>query len=538
MASSIVKPTLNLELYPKQIELGRHIEHGKASWIGYGGSRGGGKSGSLRRLMLARRFSHPGTWGIIIRRVFDELKRNHIDELFREYPVLQQYYKVSDKELTLPGTNGSKIFFGYAETLDEVKRKFMGGQYMDVFIDQAEQFTEEELREIKQAARWPDTSVGACKCVMFFNMGGVGIQYFKRVFHTKDFKGKERAEDYAFVHAHAWDNVTWVMASLREDGFSINDYYAWTEEQRKAYCAERSDYGRNLTSQDESLIARDWDGSWESLEGAYFGSVWDRDKAVISQQQINELVEPWWTRWMSLDWGRDHYAVNYWHVRGLLKPEKALSVLGWAIDKPLDVTITYREHVAREASELDYAAQVINLTSANELRHLKSYFAGTDIFGERSSQNTIAQQIDSILKPAGFPLCEPADTRPGSRISGASLMYNLLLETKRMGRSGEECWLIGSGCPALIEAIPVLMRDPKKLEDVLKVNSNKTPTDDAFDSARYGLQTGRQARKVAPVEVRYEEQVNSIPDYTARHIASLRFKELESKKGVRRGWRN
>ena len=147
---------LHLELYPKQIELYRLIEKSKSSWIGYGGSRGGGKSGALRRIMLARRFSHPGTWGIIVRRVFDELKRNHIDELFREYPNLKQYYKVGDKELTLPDTNGSKIFFGYAETLDEVKRKFMGGQYMDVFVDQAEQFyrTRASRNQASRALAW------------------------------------------------------------------------------------------------------------------------------------------------------------------------------------------------------------------------------------------------------------------------------------------------------------------------------------------------------------------------------------------------
>ena len=524
---------LHLELYPKQIELYRLIEKSKSSWIGYGGSRGGGKSGALRRIMLARRFSHPGTWGIIVRRVFDELKRNHIDELFREYPNLKQYYKVGDKELTLPDTNGSKIFFGYAETLDEVKRKFMGGQYMDVFVDQAEQFTEQEHREIKQAARWPGSAVGACKYTMFFNMGGAGIQYLKRIFHTKEYQGKERAEDYAFVHAHAWDNASWVEAALREDGLTLHDYYSWPDDKRKEYCANRSDYGINLTSQDQILVARDWEGSWEVLEGAYFGAVWDRNKAVVSTDQIKALAKSWWPRWISGDWGRDHHATTYWHTRGVISAQEAVDILGWPVDLPINLTITYRELVKREMSELDYARMIIDMTPEAERPQIKSNFWGHDIFGERSSQNTIAQQMDGIFKSEGFPQCEHADI---DRVGAASLAYNLFLETKRMAATNEECVLLGPDCPELINSIPALMRDPKKLEDIQKTNSNTNPMDDCWDGWRHGIKSMLNARLIAPRDVRYAQEVESISDYTARHLAAMRFNANETKR-QRRGWR-
>ena len=516
---------LDLALQPKQEELYRIIEESKCSWIGYGGSRGGGKSGSLRRIMLARRFQHPGTWGIIVRRVFDELKRNHIDELFREYPELQQYYKVSDKELTLPGTNESKLFFGYAETLEEVKRKFMGGQYMDVFVDQAEQFTEKEHREMKQAARWPGKPVGSSKYVMFFNMGGSGIQFLKRIFHTKEYKGKERPGDYDFVHAYAWDNVSWVEPALDDDGFTVADYYGWSDQERMEYCLAKSDYGINLNSQDEALRKRDLFGSWNSLEGAYFGAVWDRDIAVISQDQVNALIKPWWNRWMSMDWGRAHYASAHWHARGLVAPEEALKVLGWTVDRPLKLTITYREMVENEQSERDFAKELVARTPEPEKKFIKGFWVSPEIFGKRGSAKTIPEEMDAILGPGGLPGCEHADN---DRIGGWSLMYNLLLETKRMGRTGEQCWVIGANCPEVANALPVLMRDPDELEDVEKKD---TMADDVGDDLRYGMKSALNPRIKAPVAVRAQEVFEAAGSMTAKAMAMRQFAERERNTG-------
>src|SRR5215470_20378855 len=48
----------------------------------------------------------------------------------------------------------SEIHFTYAESLDDVIRRFRSASYYDVFVDQAEQFSEAELREMKQCVRW------------------------------------------------------------------------------------------------------------------------------------------------------------------------------------------------------------------------------------------------------------------------------------------------------------------------------------------------------------------------------------------------
>ena len=162
----------DLALQPKQEQLGRLIEAtGKdvATWLGYGGALGGGKSAAIRRLMLGRRAQYPGTNGAIVRRVYDDVKKNHIDPFLREYPELIPYYRGNPHyELSFPEWGGSKISFMYAETTAEVERKFPGQEFFYIYIEQPEQFSERELRTIKTRNRWPGAKQGKCKTALFF----------------------------------------------------------------------------------------------------------------------------------------------------------------------------------------------------------------------------------------------------------------------------------------------------------------------------------------------------------------------------------
>jgi len=98
-----------------------------ATWIGYGGALGGAKSGAIRRIMLMRRGKYPKTIGVIMRRVLADVKENHIQKYWEEYPELRQYYNSTDYEIQLP--NASRIKFMYAENSMEVDRKFYGPEF-------------------------------------------------------------------------------------------------------------------------------------------------------------------------------------------------------------------------------------------------------------------------------------------------------------------------------------------------------------------------------------------------------------------------
>jgi len=329
---------LAIKLQPKQHELLGLCNDSPCSWIGYGGARGGGKSAAARRIMLLRRLQYAGTWGMIFRRVWEDVRINHVDKFFTEFPEFKKYYSESKHEITFP--NGSKILFGYAETLADVKRKFHGPEYMDIFVDQAEQLTEAELRQMKMACRWPNTAEGKCKLVLFFNPGGVGVAFLKRIFHDRRYKENEKAEDYTFIQAYGWDNEQWIQPALEADGLNSKAFYAWSSEQRFEYFINRSDYGKELNALPQTLRVGHLLGSFESFAGQYFAEVFDRDRQVIPQGAAEGLIRPWWSRWMSMDWGwagppRPHYSVNLWWAIGKLKPSELYEKLGIVSDPDL-----------------------------------------------------------------------------------------------------------------------------------------------------------------------------------------------------------
>src|ERR1700688_1648804 len=132
---------IDISLQPKQGKLYWLMENSSTSWLGFGGSRGGAKSGAARRIMVQRRLKYPNTSGQILRRVWDDVLKNHVHKMWEEFPDLYQYYKAGEHVIEMP--NGSKIFFDSAENAIDVQRKAFGPEYMDIFVDQAEQFSEQ-----------------------------------------------------------------------------------------------------------------------------------------------------------------------------------------------------------------------------------------------------------------------------------------------------------------------------------------------------------------------------------------------------------
>jgi hypothetical protein len=511
-----------IELQPKQGEVFDLVEGNESTWIGAGGGRGGAKSRCIQSVMLARRLQFPATIGAIVMRNSDQVRKYHEERMLAAWPQLERCYVSTKRKIVLPFREGlpSEIHFLYAETLKDVIRVFRSANYFDIGIDQAEQFAEEELREIKQAARWPDVPEGTCKLIVGFNMGGVSIGFFRKVFHDLEYLPNENPKRYAFVHFRPFDNSQWSLPALRADGLTEEDYYSWPETKRREYCGTRSDYGKELLSQDPALVQRDFDGSWDSLEGAFFTRSWDRNASVRAPEEIDSIIKPWWERWLSQDWARGHYCVTYWHAMGEMSPEEIKKHLGWDVRFALKVIVTYREYVAggeaapdsggnRELDEEDIARQIVERTPSSERANLSDFFLSPDAFGKKSSKNTIAQTEGEILMASDMPYPRHADDE---RITGWSLMSKLMLATKRKGSRGEEVWLMSVNCVELVSAIPLQMRDPKKLEDVLKTDLSTAKIDqDCMDAARYGLKSKLQPGQ-KPKEVEAEEKLRVLQE--------------------------
>ena len=140
------------------------------------------------------------------------------------------------------------------------------------------------------------------------------------------------------------------------------------------------------------------------------------------------------------------------------------------------MVVTYREWVVNEMTSPLVGAGIVERTPLAERKDTQFYFLSPDAFGERDSENTIADEIAAQLRPFNLPVPLPADN---DRKGGYLLMHALLYNTKMRGQADplseimvrgkaatDTVWLISAECPELLNSIPLLMRDPKTIDDV------------------------------------------------------------------------
>lgn len=551
---------VTLSLQPKQLQF-RNLCFttgvGSPNIIGVGGARAGGKSGGLRRVMLERRLQRPGTPGVIVRRLWSELKENHLEKYFLEIPELRDYYRASDKEIRLP--NGSRIAFRFAENQQDVDAKFWGPEWYDIFVDQAEQFSEQEITIMKSANRSDLAAPGDCKMLLFFNPGGIGTEYLRRVFPKQDFRPNENAGDFAFVHMFGWDNYVWA-----KDLMSPEEFYALpaTDEQDPG-CRNRFDVfvnetqeGRKLNSLPPSLRAGHLLGSFDSFAGQYFAGVWDESRIILNELQEARMIQSWWVRWMSHDTGFVHHACIIWWATGRLTPKQFLDIFGIVTDRDHTVMVAYRDQTEAEVEEGEFVRQAIEKTTAEERKTMQRYFLGQDANEEDSRGRSVKKTVTDELRRVGMPFPEDADAK---RIGGWRFLYAAMKKTCDVLRgkcaptrvnddyeSDEEgnysestpLLFVAGRCRDVIEAVPILVRDnrhPGRAEDVLKL---PTKADDVGDGLRYGAKSMMNPRAV-PLTVQKQEKWQELErEELPVHNRVMAMKEFDRRhpksKGARR----
>ena len=174
-------------------------------------------------------------------------------------------------------------------------------------------------------------------------------------------------------------------------------------------------------------------------------------------------IQWWWPRWISIDWGFHHPSAVYWHVAVPAEASRDARPNGPRI-------ITYREFLKNNLSPRMLGQAIAELSKDERIGDV---FLSPDAFANRMSEATIAEQLGDVLEQNGLPRPSPAND---DRIGGWQLMYQLL---------ENDDWIVADNCRELIECLPTLIRDERKVEDVRKVEG-----DDAADAARYGLVSG------------------------------------------------
>lgn len=495
--STLLEQELLIRLQPKQSELLELWDQSNVTRIGFGGARGGAKSGGGRRCMLLRRLKYPKTTGLILRRSLKELEQSHLIKLFEEYPALQTYYRDQKKQLLLP--NGSSIFFGSAQSERDMA-DFYSAEYADIMPDETQEFAQREIEKLSGSNRCTSHPDILCKMVFPFmpsvsetGMPPIGLPYLKRVFVDKEYKGEENARKWAFIQAFGWDNIEWARGALALDGLSEEDFYSWTDDLRRDYFIHRTEYGQTLQALTDKNLRDAWlYGKWDVFQGQYFPN-FIPDKHVLSVEEVKTAIKPWHRKWVSLDWGYDHPFTVHWHAQD----EKGR-------------VITYREYWGRGVNEGDLGQEIGKRSLGEKLIAFPcSWDAGKlSPRALRDVPKSIIQLVTDAL-PKDFVRPFPADSSPGTRPSGARLLSQLL---------DSDMWHISEDCPRLIECLPSLLRDPKNTEDVMKVDySSNQIGDDPYDCARMGLQYMLGSSRKPASEI-IAEQARQIEDPVQRAL--------------------
>ncbi|MDE2103194.1 MAG: phage terminase large subunit [Patescibacteria group bacterium] len=542
---------LEITLQPKQELLldairDRRLE--APTVIGYGGSRGAAKSGGVRRIALTLAFEQPVIiW--IIRRVWDDLNKDHVQPMFREQPDLKQYWRAQDRELRLP--NGSSIFFIHSGDAGRAKRKARGPQAHYIFLEQAEEFSQDEMEQLAGSNRAPGVPPGFCKRIYTFNPGGIGTNYLRRIFHLRQYHDNERPDDFLFLQAYGWDNYEWFRGLGIVEEWEFYSSPEWAEistftyfesevtTSRRAFevFIKQTDFGRKLAALPQSQRIGELMGSFEKFAGQYFAEVWEESATVLAPDLVARIVQPWWKRWLATDWGFSHYAATGWFTSGVLAPEQVKKLFGVDTSTSVRIVILYREAVCNDVAEPDLAKLIVSMTPEAERREVRHHFIGHDAFAKRGAANTVVEQMDPELTRGRMQPLSRADI---DRVGGWRLMYNCWASARRLrtwpgGQPFTQhpddmpAFFVSAACAEVVSAVPMLICDEDNPQDVRKLPG--AVEDDVGDMVRYGLKSYLAARTKAPDEVITAETYERYQDPTARAMAMLRLNMEQSKSG-------
>lgn len=430
----------------------------KQKYIAYGGARGGGKSWSVRTKATLLACRYPGIRILIMRRTYPELQANHIEIMKADLTPAFGRYNQTEKQLTF--RSGSIIKFMYCKN-DADLNNIQGHEYDVIFIDEATNMTEKQLRAITACCRGVNDFP---KHVYFtMNPGGPGHGFIKRLFIDRRFNDRENPDEYTFIQALVDDNTALMEA--------------------------QPDYVAQLDALPGKLREAWRFGRWDVFEGQVFGEFVDASEHYKDRVQTH-VIEPFkipdsWKIYRGFDWG---YA-------------KPFSVGWYAIDHD-NVMYRFREMYGC-TGEADRGVEWTVQRVANEIRRI-----------EETDAQLKGRQITGIADPAiwqedgGESIAETMQRQrvyfhkaDHKRLPGKmQCHYRLAFNDEGIPR-----FYVFNTCKHFIRTIPALIYSETDVEDV-----DTKMEDHIYDEWRYVC----MARPLAPLEKHNAKEidVNNIED--------------------------
>jgi hypothetical protein len=433
--------------FPRQKE----FHNSTAKYRLFGGAAGPGKTKALLWEAISKALSHDGCDTLLLRRTFPELEASLVAQFRRDVPA-SWYRSFNEAKHIVTWKNGSTTRFGYCRNENDVYQ-YQGAEFLFIGIDELTHFTLKQWQFLTSRNRCPIPGTFPCMAGAT-NPGNIGHAWVKALWVDKaPPPGFERPEqydpaDYDFIRARIADNPIYA-----------NDL----------------NYRKTLEALPEQLRKAFLEGNWDFFAGQYF-DLFEIGRHTARPEEIG--MQAWWPRWISIDWGFQHPSAVYWHCA---MPRAATSYQrpairnsepsgGPAKDEAAARIVTYREFVQNGLSPRMLGQAIAERCKDEKIQEI---YLSPDAFAHRTSEASIAEQLGEVLAANGLPRPSPADD---DRIGGWQLMYQLL---------EQDAWVITANCGKLIECLPQLVRDNRRVEDVRKVEG-----DDPADAARYGIVPG------------------------------------------------
>lgn len=401
--------------------------------IGMGGARGGGKSfWSIAQMAADDAQRWPGSRFLFLRKVGKAARESF--ESLRQKALMGLPHRYSEGVLRFP--NGSVVVVGHFQNESDVDA-YLGLEYDGIAIEES---TLLSVTKQKMIATCNRTSLAGVRPRRYHttNPGGISHAEFKKKFIVPFRRGTESRT--RFVPATYRDNRVLNPEYVKV----LNDLAGW---HRRAWR----------------------DGDWDIAAGQFFAN-WIDEIHVVQPFAIPKH----WRVWAAMDYGWVH----------------PTAVLIFAQDDDGHIYVVGEHAMSRWLPQLHVRALSELLDQLGlDWGRLETFVAGADVFVKRdpSGQGTVTddprgKSIADHYGECGVTLAQAKI----DRIQGAGAVLQLLGD---VAEGIEPRLWVFSTCHRLAEQIPAMIHDPKRPEDVLKVDIDDSGEggDDLYDAARYGL---------------------------------------------------
>lgn len=348
--------------------------------LGFGGAKGGGKSYYARTAQVLRRLKYPNSYGVIIRNSLNELEKNHVRNIQREWPSLAYEYK--DQKHQFRFANGSILDMAYVESEKDLDRLW-GGEWDDITLDEAQHHEKQILRILRTCNRTTRTDLKPTITVTF-NWGNIGHKWLKRMFWRDAFRKNPTAEQLC----DTWENELHWEDGEKPEQFNFIQAFYYDNTHLNA------EYESDLNALPEKLRKAWKDGDPDVYEGQFFPEfgLHLREKPFVIPAHTCNLYG-------SLDYGEgegdDAGATSFglWHVDQDGRPHRLFTY--------------YMRHKTASA----YAKDIISECQSFHYTHgkfPKVIYADPSIWIKRrlddNFSHSVADIMEQFFKPVGIRL--------------------------------------------------------------------------------------------------------------------------------------